>query len=179
MKKISFNVSMVILVLACLLVTFVGCDETSIDPQKYTSYCCYDYHLKCLTTEGKKAKIQISYSDVLTGVECTQNAWMQKIVGESDDIFIYAEVLPPLSLGSSDKIIMQNPNHYVDIWNDWTVEKIELYYIDGRKPIEQDEPANIPTAIIATTQNGECLSNIKKLLNFRANGQSKIFRMDM
>lgn len=164
MKKIFYNVSIVILVLACLLGTLVGCERTSIDPQKYTSYCCYDYHLKCLAIEGKKAKTEISHSDDSTGVEYTQNAWMQKIVGESDDMFIYAEVIPSLSLGSSDKIIMQNPNHYVDVWNDWTVEKIELYYIDGHNPIEQDKPANIPTAIIATTQEGECLSNIKKLV---------------
>lgn len=163
MKKIFYNVSIVILVLACLLGTLVGCGKTSIDPQKYASYCCYDYHLKCLAIEGEKAKTRISHIDD-SGVDYTTNAWLQRIAGESDDMFIYAAVLPQLPLGRSDRVIMQNPNHYVDVWNDWTVEKIELYCIDGYKPIKQDKPANIPTDIIATTQEGECLSDIKMLV---------------
>lgn len=163
MKNYFYNVSIVILVLACLLGTLVGCKETSIDPQKYTSYCCYDYHLKCLATEGKKAKTRITHFDD-SGVDYTTNAWLQRIAGESDGMFIYAQVLPQIPLGPSDKVIMQNPDHYVDVWNDWTVEKIELYWIDLNKPIAQDKPANIPTAVIGTTQEGECLSNIKMLV---------------
>ena len=165
MKKYICNVFLVILVFACIVSTFSGCKKTSIDPQKYTSYRCYDYHLKCLKVEGKRARAEFSYRSDSTGVESTHRAWIQQIDGESEDMFIYTEVLPPLPLGPSYKIVMQNPNNYVDIWKEWSVEKIELYYIDDYKPIAQNKPANIPTAVIATTSETGCLSDMKKLVD--------------
>ena len=163
MNIIIRKVLVTVITCVCVMCMLNACGKEFVNSEKYNSYICYDYHLKCLEAEGEKAEIEFSYQDDLTGVECTQRAWIQRIDGESDDMFIYAEVLPSLPLGSSEKIVMQNPNHYVDVWKDWSIEKIELYYIDGHKPVDQDKPANIPTAVIATTVKDHCLSNIKNL----------------
>lgn len=164
MKAIIRQVSLIIMIV-CVIGIFNGCSVDTLIPEKYASYICYDYHLKCLETQGESVKTKLSYQDGLTGVEYTQSAWIQQIYGESDDMFIYAEVIPSLSLGKTEKIVMQNPNHYVDVWETWSAEKIELYYIDGHKPIDQDKSVNIPTSVIASTYEGECLSDIKKLVD--------------
>ena len=159
-----YRAFMVTMAFVCVVGILSGCDKTSINPEKYTSYICYDYHLKCLETEGEKAITEISYQDDLTNNEYKQKAWFQKIVGESDDTFIYAEVLSSLPLVPSDKVVMQNPNNYIDIWNDWSIKKIELYYIDGRDPIEQNKAANIPDKIIASTTDLGCLYEFIELV---------------
>ena len=150
--------------LLCVMGIFTGCNKETIDPNKYSSYVCYDYHLKCLEVSGKKAKTEFLYQNALTDATYTESAWIQKIADESDDMFIYAEVLPSLLLGTSDKIVMQNPNNYVNVITDWSIDKIELYYISGHKPIEQDQSANIPTAVIATTSDGDTMAEFERFL---------------
>ena len=95
MKNIIRKVLITVIVCGCVMCMLNGCSKEFVDTDKYSSYICYDYHLKCLEIEGEKAKIEISYQDDLTGIECTQRAWIQRIDGESDDMFIYAEVLLP------------------------------------------------------------------------------------
>ena len=111
-------------------------------------------------------KTEFSYQDDFTGSVYTERAWIKKIADESDDMFIYAKVLPSLPLGPSNNVVMQNPNNYVNVWTDWSVDKIELYYINGREQIEQQsKSAYVPTAVIATTSENECILNIKKLVD--------------
>ena len=173
MKKFLICLLAITTLLPCALSSCSKPEESLSDPEKYTSYICYDYHLKCLEPEGKAVKTEFSYRDDFTDIECTERAWIQKIANESDDMFIYARVLPSLLLGTSHKVVMQNPNNYVNVWTDWSVDKIELYYISLHKPITQDKSANIPTAVIATTAKGERILDIKNLVNNAPNEWEK------
>ena len=53
MKNIIRKVS-IIMACICIIGVLNGCSEDTIDPNKYSSYICYDYHLKCLEPEEKK-----------------------------------------------------------------------------------------------------------------------------
>lgn len=89
----------------------------------------------------------------------------KKIAGESEEQFIYAVMTMTLLFNPSHKVVMQNPDHYIDVRKDWSIEKIQLYFIGGDDPPEQDKSANIPRRILSTTSEADCLSDIKKLMN--------------
>lgn len=168
MKKKTWKLLALTLVLSlCITGVLYEFRKAAIDPAKYSSYRCYDYHLKSLKVSRGSAQTEISFVEEWSGVEQTKLANFRTIPGESDDMFVFALVMYPFVLDLPDKVVMQNPNHYVDIWEAWTVEKIELYYTGGKDPTKQDESANIPDAVISVTSETGCLSDIKQLVKSR------------
>lgn len=135
----------------------------SIDAEKYTSYVCYDYHLACLDAESDGATAEVTCSED-DGTGHTSKVRFRQIIGASDDQFISATVLPGLLLGASEHVVMQNPDNYVDVLADWTIKTIELYYVDYKHPIEQDELATIPSRVLASTSDMTCASELKECI---------------
>ena len=91
-----------------------SCAQSRINPEKYTSYICYDYHLACLNVENGSAAAKITYREV-DGTEGTAYARFRKISEVSDDQFVYASVSWQLLIGYPQRVIMQNPDKYVDV----------------------------------------------------------------
>ena len=152
MKKI---VAMLIYLLGVLAGCLYPVEE--FDPagelvaEDYINYRCYDYHLACLD-----AYDQVDNTFIKEDVK-EYSVYFRKPVGTSDGQFVCARVAN--FLGPPNYVIFQNPDDYVNVLEEWTIKKIELYYIGGhygdenntgRRIGESDEPAAIPTEIIAT-----------------------------
>lgn len=155
-----------IIVLVVVSALLSGCSRDPYrydipNPEKYASYICYDYHLYCL--DAYKNADSALMEDELGA---TYKVSYRYAVGESDDEFICARAGLYAPLSFPEILILQNPEQYIDVWNDWTVKEIQLYvqdlHDDNFKRIdEEDEPARTPTSIIATTADADCLTEIK------------------
>ena len=138
-----------------------SCEET-LDAEKYRSYVCYDYHLTCFDVSGKSNTIDYVYK-FYDSEAISERVSFQKIDGESDDQFVYATA-HAIAFGPLGRLVMQNPDNYIDVWNDWTIEKIELFYIDYSQEIKESETAKIPSAIAASTQSANVIAEIKEIV---------------
>ncbi len=135
--------------MACLTILLSGCNsQEALDVDKYKDYKCFDYHLACLNAYEQKAKTTVEFNDL------EYTIWFRKAVDESDEHFICASVRQRHPLASTEIVITQNPENYIDVFEDWTIKSIELYCIDLRssKPLwDEDEPARTPAKILNTT----------------------------
>lgn len=130
--------------------------------EKYASYLCYDYHLYCLNAYDNTDGIKTEDEHGLT-----YQVYYNFAVGESDEEFICARACWYVPLAIPEVLIMQNPEQYVDVWNDWTVKEIVLYVRDlhdgNLKSIEnEDEPARTPSSIVATTTDTVYFTEMKE-----------------
>ncbi len=143
MKKISLLLTLVI----CL---FCGCNmQEPPDPDKYSEYKCYDYHLACLDAYEQKAGTLIEEEG-----GPWFRIWFRKPVGVSDDQFVCTSLSMRHPLASPHLYIMQPSENHIDVFKDWTVKKIEIYYQDinkSKKLFQEDEPARTPTKVIDTS----------------------------
>lgn len=134
-----------------------SCAQSRINPEKYTSYICYDYHLACLNVENGSAAAKITYREV-DGTEGTAYARFRKISEVSDDQFVYASVSWQLLIGYPQRVIMQNPDKYVDVLQTWTIEKIEIFSPE----MEWKQPALVPDVILDSTSEIEYFNEFKE-----------------
>ena len=153
------------ILLLLLIATFVFCSGCSLrsspDISKYTSYNCYDYHLACLKTEGRSGTAEVTKIDEANR-EVTDRVSFQKIIDVSDDQFVYANVF--VLLQPPEKVVLQNPDNYVDVWVDWTIKKVDVFYVDLYKPIDQNKPAIIPNKIISLTDDSDIISELTEFV---------------
>lgn len=84
--------------------------------EKYGAYECYDYHLVSLkTTSTRASNIFISYSDI-------KDAPREKFVS------VRSVDWPTVMFNTLiSTYVYQNPDDYVDVLNDWTISKIEVF----------------------------------------------------
>ena len=146
MKKLAL-----VFVLIALVLT--GCsNKETIKGSDYSRYKCYDTHLFCLDAQDK-----IGYYSKKLDREWYSFKF-RKPVGVSDEQFICARVEHRFS--QVDIVVMQNPQNYVDVLQDWTIKEIEIYYISldynriegaSKKIEDEEEPARTPMRIIAST----------------------------
>lgn len=153
--------AMVLCFLAFSLLLLSSCDNCeNIDAEKYRSYICYDARLTCLKAGYSSKRTEVSF---LNGSEySTRRMSFKKINGESDDQFVYATIYPMI-LGASEKAVMQNPDNYIDVWKEWTVEKIEVFYRSTYKP-KKTETAIIPTKIVSSTQSADAIAELTEIV---------------
>ena len=139
MKKLILFISMIIL---------FGCsNQGALEAEDYVGYKCFDYHLACLDAYSQKAKTVLEFD----GIDYTVQ--FRKAVGVSDSQFICAKVCARQPLATADHGIMQNPDDYIDVLKDWTVNNIELYYKSVYDTKEDDEPARVPTKILSANSD--------------------------
>lgn len=149
MKKIK-------LMLLCTVCFLCGCNmEDTPEPSKYREYICYDYHLVCLNAYEQKAQSNVFYNDLEYVVQ------YRKPVGISDEQFICVWVKQTHPLALPELVLMQPAEKHIDVFSDWTIKKIEIYYVDLKKSIpiyEEDEPARTPAGILSTSNDPVILS---------------------
>lgn len=185
-------VSLLTITVVCAILCGVlsGCGKAeSIDPAKYDSYICYDYHLRCRKVEKEYADSTRTF--LPEGYKLLPESYQKeetvkiryfRIQKESDEKFIF---LWPLSATGSrsggfecSRAVFQNPDQYVDVCREWTVKKVELYYLDSRHFIHQKEPCNTPNGIIETTKNADALREIKDALTCEDRYRNERHRFD-
>ncbi len=120
--------------------------------EKYADYKCYDYHFKTKSVTGQEIKGQV-YNKDGSGIA----SLFSKITNESDSQFVVARQFPFLiKYDFSSTRVLQNPDDYIDILNDWTVKKIcivqktngDKIYIDQETTIaETDSEAVLGEAV--------------------------------
>jgi hypothetical protein len=148
------------------LLTFItillsGCNaQEVIQTNKYKEYKCFDYHLACLDADENKLKSMIEVDSV------GYTILYRKPIGESDEKFICSSVSKQHPLSSTELVIMQNPDNYIDVFAEWTIKKIELYCINLYNTIplwDENEPARTPASIMSTTTD---VAVFDELINF-------------
>ncbi len=159
---------LVLLIVFSLL--FVGCGgQETIDASKYADYVCYDYHLACVDAEDAEASTKLPHD----GLEYT--AKYRKVVGETDEQFVCAWVGRVVPLASPDLAVMQPQGEHIDVWNEWTVSQIEVYYqdINESKPLSQEkEPARTPAKVIdKSTDKGVIDELVEFITNTKHSGK--------
>lgn len=158
--------SKTIIILVALAILLSGCSANGAhEVDKYKDYKCFDYHLACLDAHEQKMNTTVEFDDIKYTI------WYRKPVGESDEQFICASVKQQHPLSSTEIVIMQNPDEHIDVFSDWTIEKIELYCIDLRssKPLwDEEEPARTPAKVLNTNTDAVVLDEFINFLTSEA-----------
>jgi hypothetical protein len=150
----------IILCFACLM---MGCTNQSLSKEelaKYTEYVCYDSHLVCLKSGKYLGRTDYPYYREYESsgkkFEYTITVKLWKIPKESEDQFVYAHAFRPI-LDVGRRVVMQNPDNYVDVLSTWNIEKLELYCLD-RSDIDKER--NPKKKVIETTSDSTCISEL-------------------
>ena len=89
------------------------------EPEKYNNYKIYDYHLDCIDVGRSSTTVHREDFDGTTKYN--------KIYYVSDDQFIrLSQAYFPFLGMTSSRYVLQNPDNYVDVFNEWTVERIDV-----------------------------------------------------
>ena len=139
--------------------------------ENYESYRLYDPHLKCLRLEDHKtAEFKITYQS--SDGEQKQAAYVSfneiSDVDNEQFVFAYMRDVPLLMYTRGDTNgILQNPDNYVDVFNTWTINKIELLYCKNtsdkspQKTIIASEDENIIKDFKDCINSGKVEDDIK------------------
>ena len=121
MKKIIKFCSYFFLVLGILLGS-ASCVFSSKIIEDYKDYRCYDYHLKYLNTSKSIGKYTLENANTIYNID------YKKIIGEDDAEMIGAEISSTEGAFSSGYYprVLQNPQTYFSIIDDWTIEKLQF-----------------------------------------------------
>lgn len=143
MKKSTICIFLVISILFYVTVIVAAIKNFDINPEKYEDYEVYDYHLTALNTNpnvSKGTKFEKD-GDVFS-------IRYRKITNQLDNRFVLA-IKEGGFFKDSIYLIMQNPDNYVDVLQDWTIRKIEIYEEDG-SPSQLDVLATTYDASVFT-----------------------------
>lgn len=123
----------IFLTIGIVLLVLIGCRVFSIirkyvahrqyeienrENSSYAEYLCRDYHLVCLDMDERVGNY----------VEGKYTFRYGTIEGISDQEYIYAYRLYLIYYG--DNMILQHPENQTQVLDDWTINKVMLYYID-------------------------------------------------
>ena len=128
-----------------ILVVFIKWSFTpSIrNTEKYKNYKIYDYHLSCDMVTGSSKAVNRDDIDIVGVMR------YKKFFSVSDDQFICLSQSIILD-NTPNLMVLQNPDNYVDVFNEWKVKKVEL--LDGDK-------------VINTLTDQNIVSDFKKFIN--------------
>lgn len=102
--------------------------------EDYKDYRCYDYHLRYLDVSNGIGKYKFKSAENNT----TYMLEYKNIVGEDQSEIIGATVSETFGwLSSRYDRVLQNPQTYVSIIDEWTIEKIQFYVYDVANAEEQ------------------------------------------
>lgn len=140
---------LIILVIVIIMIV-TGCTAYPHNTDKYLSYVCYDKNLFCTKALPISGTAETTKNDGDVN-NIKYSVKYRKISNVSDDLFICASFYPPIPLAGPEILILQNPEYRFDVWNEWSINKIEIYYSDissSKQLWEEENPARTPTEII-------------------------------
>ena len=132
MKKIIKFLFTSFLVLGILLGS-TSCIFSSKIIEDYKDYCCYDYHLRYLNTSKSIGKYKLEEDNTVYNID------YKKIIGEDETEMIGATISSTAGAFSSEYYprVLQNPQTYFSIIDDWTIEKMQFCLYNITKEEEQ------------------------------------------
>ena len=145
---------LLILFLVCILFLLSGC-RGQLHLDEYRHYFCYDKLFTTLST-GSSAQTRFTSRSI------KHFATYFLIPEESDNQFVGLKYTLPFS--PVRWYILQNPDNYIDIWDEWTIEKITFFclYTSRNQGLKhkQNKSALQPDRIIDSTSDAGCLSDM-------------------
>lgn len=156
LKKCLIISAILLLSVIIVLLIFIKCALTPSvrNTEKYKNYQRYDYHLVC--DEVKRGYSRTVNRDDIDTVGIKR---YRKFKSVSSNQFICLEKSMLLD-NSPEKIVLQNPDNYIDVFNEWTVKKIELI----------DNKGNV----INTLTEQDVIENFKEFINSEKTPQELI-----
>lgn len=146
----------VVLVALMMLTMLTGCKKEPFDVEQYRSYVCYDCNLRCIDfSEGSVVKT-VDYPGYSFSIQYRQP------VDVSDDQFMWLKLrkaFPPQL--SYQCYVFQNPENYVDVWTDWTIQEIQIF--TSRYSIhdmEEYKTSDSELKVISTITDPDCLAEL-------------------
>ena len=153
------NVLNFLIVLIVILCVTTSCSvPMEPAPDMYKSFLCYDYHLACLKTE----RTVFDYQPTEDAYLDARRFRFKKIKGESETQFLFTQVTHGYT--THQKFVFQNPDDYVDVWTDWSIKKIDFFYVDLRRPRKQNGTATIPDRVIDSMKNKSVLTAFNEVI---------------
>lgn len=126
MKKI-INILLIVFLLSGILLGSASCISSSKIVEDYKDYRCYDYHLRYLDASQSIGTYKLKEDNTVYNIN------YKKIIGEDEAKIIGAEISSTAGAFSSAYYprVLQNPQTYFSMIDDWTIEKIQfcLYHI--------------------------------------------------
>ena len=117
--------------LSAILLGSASCIPSSKIIEDYKDYRCYDYHLRYLNTSQSIGTYKLKEANTVYNIN------YKKIIGEDETQMMGAEISSTAGAFSSAYYprVLQNPQTYFSIIDDWTIEKIQfcLYNITKEK----------------------------------------------
>jgi len=153
--------NILIIITIVIITIFPGCTASHHNTEKYLSYVCYDNNLFCIKALPISGTSKTTKNDNGDVNNIEYSVQYRKVANVSDDLFICASFYPPIPLAGPELLILQNPKYYFDIWSEWSIKKLEIYYTDIRNSKqlwEEENPARSPTDIISTSFESETIN---------------------
>lgn len=130
--------------------------------EPFSQYKCYDYHLKCLEIEEEESEYhKLSYA-LDNGESATKYATYSRITGEEENRFVSAFVkASKYGLDSGERVTMQNPESYINVLNDWTIDRIELFIAASNN---DHLVCAVPKEVIRLTREQDVIEDFKTFI---------------
>ena len=105
-----------------ILLGSASCIFSSKTVEEYKDYRCYDYHLRYLNTSKSIGKYKLEEDNTVYNID------YKKIIGEDETEMIGATISSTAGAFSSEYYprVLQNPQMYFSIIDDWTIEKMQF-----------------------------------------------------
>ncbi len=155
----SFAVIIIIAGAVSLLMLLPDIFTEKVNAQDYKDYICYDTNLTCMSVKSKGDNGKISRDK--NGNDIGHRVVFRKIKGVDDDRFVQAATYGLLE--PTRRYILQNPNDYVDVWKEWTVDSVEFYYLRHKNPSKQKYVVK-PDKIVDETTNEQCIRELRDMV---------------
>ncbi|MBE6664608.1 MAG: hypothetical protein E7603_00120 [Ruminococcaceae bacterium] len=132
----------------------IGSVSCSPNIEDYKDYRCYDYHLRYLNVSKGIGKYKFQSEENNT----TYMLEYKNIIGENQTEIIGATVSETFGwLSSRYDRVLQNPQTYISIIDEWTIEKIQFYVYDVTKAEEQD--------VIFESSDSDAIESFKTMIS--------------
>ena len=165
MKKLKRILSIVMLisgfaiVFGAILLLVSSC---STETDKYADYEIIDYNLTWTDTSWNLGSFVEENDDMQIKYK------YKKIAGEDTDEFIGAWRRPDELFSEGSNVVLVSPDSELDIWEDWTVSKIELFFEDSHQSagwaLEEYKPEDVKRVTVADTREDEILNEFVEIV---------------
>lgn len=129
--------------------------------EPFSRYKCYDYHLKCLEIEDEESKYHMLSYVLDNGESATKYAKYSRITGEEENRFVSAFVKTSKYGYGGERVIMQNPESYTDVLNDWTIDRIEFFIATNN---DDSSICAAPKEVIRLTREQSIIEDFKTFI---------------
>lgn len=125
----------------------------------FKDYRCYDYHLRYLDSGKILGKYSLEYDSYKYDIS------YRRIKNEDINNFVAACAKWDVVLASPEICVLQNPDTYFSVIDNWTIEKIQFYVVDtNSEPLMTNFYKKDKRQVIYESSESEYINSIKALI---------------